>query len=78
VVEGCHGARFALEASQEFGIAAHGGGEDFKRYIAAQLGVGGPIDFTHPARTYRGSNLIVAEPASDQSDLLQERSKELH
>jgi hypothetical protein len=56
--------RFALEASEELGIAGHCGGEDFERYIAAQLRVGGAIDFAHPARSNRGSNFIMAERAS--------------
>ena len=70
VVQSCNGSRFSLEARQKFGIARHWGEQHFERHVAAQLGVRGPIDFAHTARTNRGSYLIVAEPASDQSDLL--------
>src|SRR5580704_13581089 len=64
VIEGCHRARFALEASQKLRIARHLGRQDFERHVAAKLGVGGAIHFAHPAHAYRASNPIVPQSSA--------------
>ena len=53
--------RFTLEPGQSLGILCEGGGQNFDRYFAIQLGVLGAIDLTHPACTDGREDFIRAE-----------------
>ena len=56
---------FPLEAREPFRIAGHFHRQDFKRYVAAELGVGGAIHFAHPACTKGGVDPIVGKRPAD-------------
>ena len=61
VIERGDGASLALEAGEAVGIASHRGGQNFERDIAAELGVGGAIHFSHAARAERCLDFIKTE-----------------
>ena len=43
--------RFALEPSHAVNVTSKGFGKDFDSYVAAELGIAGTVNLTHPART---------------------------
>ena len=59
VIECGDGASFTLEAGEAFGIAGHVRGQDFEGDVAAELGVGGAIDFAHAAGADGGGDPVV-------------------
>jgi hypothetical protein len=55
---------FPLEPLLQIGIAGDVRGEDFDRDGAIETCVSGPVDFTHPAGTERGQDLVRAEAST--------------
>ncbi len=47
MTEGGHGARFQFEALAAGRISGHFGRQDLERYLAAQSGIAGALDFAH-------------------------------
>ena len=53
--------RLALEARQAVFVSRERFGKDFDRDFTAELGVAGPIDFAHPARTDEREDLVLCQ-----------------
>ena len=64
VVEARQHLRFPLEPGEAIRVSGEGVGEDLQRDIAAELGVGGPIDLAHPAFADEGGDLVRAQCGS--------------
>ncbi len=71
--------RFAFEALEAFVVLDEGGGQNFDRDIAFELGVPGAVDLAHPAFAQLGGDLVRAEPGSDHFDpIIVGRSRSTH
>ena len=52
---------FPLEARHALGVVRERLRQDFDRHVAAQLGIGGAIDFAHPAFAELGGDAIMRD-----------------
>ena len=61
MVELGKGLRLTTKTGEPLGILRHFGGQDFKRYVAAELRVGGAIHLAHSTGAKRRLDFIGAE-----------------
>lgn len=61
MVEGGEQTGFLLEAGEALGVAREGFRQDFDGHLAAELGVAGAVDLTHPTGTDFRLNAIVTQ-----------------
>jgi len=64
MVERRDGARLSSKALEAGRIEGHRGGQDLQGDVAAERGIGGPIDLAHPARAQRTDNLIMSKTSA--------------
>ena len=64
MVEGGEEVGLALEAGEALGVARDLGRENLDRHLPAELGVGGPVDLSHPPGSEGSQDLVETEACS--------------